>query len=99
MGFDGHVELRGVEDIMMTSYEVKIPVQLFIVEAVIAAEPKMEADDVVVVVAGAEAGEGIKPGDGMAHPDAIDLPEEGFAGAGFGCEHLSILHIIKIWRS
>jgi hypothetical protein len=59
----------------------------------------MEADDVVAVVAGAEAGEAIKPGDGMAHPDAIDLPEEGFAGAGFGGEKLAVLHIIKIWRT
>jgi hypothetical protein len=99
MGLNGHIELRGVEDIMMTSDEVEVLVQLFVIEAVITAEAEMEADDVVFVVAGAEAGQGIKPGDGVTHPNAIDLPEEGFAGAGFGCELLAVLHIIKIWRT
>ena len=99
MGLDGHIELPGIEDIVMAADEVEILVQLLVIKAVVAAEAEVETDDVVIVVAGAETGEGIEAGDGMAHSDAIYFPEEGIAGPRPGDELLTVLHSIKIWRT
>ena len=69
---------------MMTADEVEGGVELFMVKAVIAFETDVEADDVIGAAGGGEAGEGVKCGDGVAHADAVEFPEEGVAGAGVG---------------
>src|SRR6185437_2221316 len=93
---DSHVELAGIENIMMPAYEVEILVQLLVVKAIIAAKAEVQADDIVAMVAGAKTTRLVEPGDGMAKLNTIDLPEEGIAGAGFGDELLSVLHAAKI---
>ena len=80
----------------MAADEVKVSIQLLVVKAIIATETDMEPDHVGVVIAGAEAGEVIETGDGMAHTDAVDFPCEGVAGSGIGDEVLFVLHLTGV---
>lgn len=80
----------------MAADEVKVCFQLLMTEAIVTAEADMEADHVGIVIAGAEAGEVIEPGDGMAKADAVDLPYEGVACSGIRDEVLFVLHLMDV---
>ena len=78
---------------MVAADEVKVFIQLLMPEAIVTAETDVETNDVGIVIAGAEAGEIVEPGDGMAKADAVDFPYEGVAGSGIGDQVLFVLHL------
>lgn len=92
--FHGHFEVFGVEDIVVAADEMEGGVELAIMEAVVAFEAEVQADDVGVGAAGVETGERIEFGYGVAHADAIEFPGDGIAGTGLGLEMLAILHAV-----
>lgn len=76
----------------MTADKVEVLAKLLIMKAIVAAEADVQANDVLAGATGAEAGQGIEPGNGVAHGDAVDLPDEGVACSGIGDELLSVIH-------
>ena len=88
----GHIEILRIKNIVMTADKVEGLIQLPVLKTIIPLQADMQADHLGIGAAGAETGEGMEPGDGMAHTDAIEFPGKGIAGTFGRNKMLFVLH-------
>ena len=94
--FDGHVKIFRVHDVVMATDQMKVSVKLAIMETIVALQAEVQTDNVSIGTAGAEGGMFVEFGDGVAHPDTVEFPGDGFAGAGISCAIVALFHSLKI---